>query len=592
MKNLSAPLALALLAGAAAASDLTLRTIVLTGTPPPGLPTLTFDFLSDPRLASGGEVAFFADVAGPGVTEANNGTLWSDRTGALALVLREGDPTLLSPTTYYSAVPYPNFTDSLRLGVTAATQDSALPPSPPQPIRLGIFNEFATPPGFGPIARDGDAVPNFPPPGMNFSGIAPAPMTDSGLRAFASNKSGALWLMDDAGVVYGTFSGAPAAGVTSLRYGAFFEPAISPSGAVVFGATLVEPPPASTQPVGSGLWMRRSPFPTVELMARTGTVIQGTALEFKELSAHPVIVESGSGAPIAAFWSRLQGKATESDDTAIWVYATSVGTAPRIREGGPAAGAGVFFDELPRVFSMANEPNSSLAPAIAFRGSLRGSGVSDQNNSGVWLSRSGSLSMIAREGDQAPRLPAGTVFASFSDPVVTERGQVVFLARVRGGGTTGENSVVLYATELARPLPSAPAGRAVPVVRTGDAFPVSATETRIVHEVSFESQPKGTGFSAMDSAGSFLFKLTFKDPIVPPPPPPAFGYRFTEGLVEATVRCLADVNADGVLNLTDFGAFQTAYALGDLRKADSNGDGVLTLSDFGAFQTSFALGCP
>jgi hypothetical protein len=218
--------------------------------------------------------------------------------------------------------------------------------------------------------------------------------------------------------------------------------------------------------------------------------------------------------------------------------------------------------------------------------------VSDLNNSGIWLSRQSSLTMIAREGEQAPRLPAGTVFASFSDPVVTERGQVVFLARVRGGGTTGENSVVLYATELARPLATAPAGRAVPVVRTGDAFPVSATEARLVHEISFDSQPRGTGFSAMDSSGSFLFKLTFKDPIIPPPPPPAFGYRFTEGLVEATVRCLADVNADGVLNLTDFGAFQTAYALGDLRKADSNGDGVLTLSDFGAFQTSFALGCP
>lgn len=55
--------------------------------------------------------------------------------------------------------------------------------------------------------------------------------------------------------------------------------------------------------------------------------------------------------------------------------------------------------------------------------------------------------------------------------------------------------------------------------------------------------------------------------------------------------CRADFNRDGTLNLADFGAFQTAFALGDPR-ADFNGDGVLNLADFGAFQSAFALGCP
>ena len=592
MKTIAAPLALALLAGAAAASDLTLRTIVLTGTPAPGLPTLTFDYLSDPRLATGGEVAFFADVAGPGVTEANNGTIWSDRGGATALVLREGDPTGITPTTVFSAVPYPNFTGGGRFGLIAATQDTSLPPNPPQPIRLGIFNEVSSPPGFAVVARDGDAVPGFPPPGMTFSGVGPAPMTDSGQRAFASNKSGAMWLTDDSGVVFAALSGAPAPGAPSAqRYGAFFEPALSASGKIAYAATLLNAAPA-TQPVGSAIWLRRSSG-IPELVARTGGAVQGTAFVFKDLSAHPVIAEPVAGNPVTAFWSRLEpGKVTESDDTAIWVYTTTLGNAPRLREGSLATGAGpgVFFDELPRTFSMTADFGSSAA--IALRGSLRGSGVSDQNNSGIWLSRQGSLSMVAREGDQAPRLPAGAVFASFSDPAVTDRGQVVFLARVRGGATTAATSVVLYATELARPSMNSPAGRALPVVRAGDAFPVSGTETRIVSEVYFDSQPKGTGLSGMDSGGSFLFKLVFRDPIVPAPPPPQFGFRFSEGLFEATVRCLADINADGALNLADFGAFTTAYALGDLRKADNNGDGSLTLSDFGAFQTSFALGCP
>jgi hypothetical protein len=54
--------------------------------------------------------------------------------------------------------------------------------------------------------------------------------------------------------------------------------------------------------------------------------------------------------------------------------------------------------------------------------------------------------------------------------------------------------------------------------------------------------------------------------------------------------CRPDFNGDGALNLSDFGAFQTAFALGQCR-ADMNNDGVLNLSDFGAFSTAFALGC-
>ncbi|MCC6661200.1 MAG: hypothetical protein IT437_09975 [Phycisphaerales bacterium] len=55
--------------------------------------------------------------------------------------------------------------------------------------------------------------------------------------------------------------------------------------------------------------------------------------------------------------------------------------------------------------------------------------------------------------------------------------------------------------------------------------------------------------------------------------------------------CYADCNGDGALNLSDFGCFQTRFALGDAY-ADCNGDGVKNLSDFGCFTTKFALGCP
>jgi choice-of-anchor B domain-containing protein len=61
--------------------------------------------------------------------------------------------------------------------------------------------------------------------------------------------------------------------------------------------------------------------------------------------------------------------------------------------------------------------------------------------------------------------------------------------------------------------------------------------------------------------------------------------------VQCAPPCYADCNGDGQLNLSDFGCFQTAFALGQAY-ADCNGDGVRNLSDFGCFQTKFALGCP
>ncbi|MCC6659934.1 MAG: hypothetical protein IT437_03510 [Phycisphaerales bacterium] len=56
-------------------------------------------------------------------------------------------------------------------------------------------------------------------------------------------------------------------------------------------------------------------------------------------------------------------------------------------------------------------------------------------------------------------------------------------------------------------------------------------------------------------------------------------------------QCYPDCNRDGAMNLSDFGCFQTKFALGD-PYADCNGDGARNLSDFGCFQTKFALGCP
>ncbi len=63
------------------------------------------------------------------------------------------------------------------------------------------------------------------------------------------------------------------------------------------------------------------------------------------------------------------------------------------------------------------------------------------------------------------------------------------------------------------------------------------------------------------------------------------------GLCPPSPGCYPDCNNDQILNLADFGCFQTAFATGNTY-ADCNGDTLLNLADFGCFQTQFAIGCP
>lgn len=54
--------------------------------------------------------------------------------------------------------------------------------------------------------------------------------------------------------------------------------------------------------------------------------------------------------------------------------------------------------------------------------------------------------------------------------------------------------------------------------------------------------------------------------------------------------CVADFNADGFLDFTDFDAFVVAFEGGQM-SSDINGDGFLDVSDFDAFVDTFKAGC-
>jgi hypothetical protein len=54
---------------------------------------------------------------------------------------------------------------------------------------------------------------------------------------------------------------------------------------------------------------------------------------------------------------------------------------------------------------------------------------------------------------------------------------------------------------------------------------------------------------------------------------------------------MADFDASGTLDIDDFIAFQTGFAV-EAPCADTDRSGALDIDDFVTFQTLFAVGCP
>ena len=70
-----------------------LSMIARAGDPAPGLPAgVTFGFFGRPFIGPTGSTSFFASLAGAGVTEINDDSLWAERQGDLTMLVRQGDP--------------------------------------------------------------------------------------------------------------------------------------------------------------------------------------------------------------------------------------------------------------------------------------------------------------------------------------------------------------------------------------------------------------------------------------------------------------------------------------------------------------------
>jgi hypothetical protein len=139
-------------------------------------------------------------------------------------------------------------------------------------------------------------------------------------------------------------------------------------------------------------------------------------------------------------------------------------SAPGTPSGVAFNGFGAYYDSLAGVYFRG--PVLNDAGQTAFRADVAGSGVDSTNSQGVWSEGSGTLSLVARTGSQAPGAPSGVnfridpAFELFS-PVLNGAGQTAFYGGLTDGNvglwSEGSGSLALVARGGVQ-APGAPPG--------------------------------------------------------------------------------------------------------------------------------------
>ena len=197
----------------------------------------------------------------------------------------------------------------------------------------------------------------------------------------------------------------------------------------------------------TGIW--RGPRGELELVVREGDPAPGTSLVFGGFSetAHDFELNAAGDVLFRGALRESETSNAWDDDTGLWL-ATRDGLVEVMREGAPApcTDGHVYGD-----FDASDEADLNDAGAVAF--SIWSGSLGTQTEHGLWLWRDGAAVPLVRRGDAAP---GGGTFHYTSSPVLNDRGQVVFGAKlaapdghqgVWGTGTDGSLRLVLKVGE-------------------------------------------------------------------------------------------------------------------------------------------------
>jgi hypothetical protein len=80
-----------------------------------------------------------------------------------------------------------------------------------------------------------------------------------------------------------------------------------------------------------------------------------------------------------------------------------------------------------------------------FQARIAGDEISQSNDTGFWLEDAGSISLVARNGDQAADLPTGVNYKLLAFPKMNSRGDIAMHGNLQGVGIDNTNNRAIWA---------------------------------------------------------------------------------------------------------------------------------------------------
>jgi hypothetical protein len=506
--------------GAARAAEL--RTVAVTGQSAPGTAAgVTYESFGSylhPQyfygyggavLNDAGQVAFRANLAGDGVDFTNHQGVWSEGAGSLALVARTGSQAPGAPAGVdFSTEPalelfFPTFNDAGQTAFYGATTDGG----------LGLWSEGSG--NLAAVARSGEQAPGTP-DGVTFNfanlyDLLDGPLlNNSGQTTFRAVLSGPGVTIENR---QGRWSERSGSLELTARQGSFMpgppgvvnefmeEAGLNDAGESVFWAELsgIGGNSGSVWSEGSG---------SLAMVARQGSPVPGMpGVTFDAVFATGAINNAGQTVIVAGLSSDNSSLGFGGDS--VWL-ADSGNLTLIARRGTHAPGtpSGVNFEDFGG-WSSLNEAGHALLNVL-----LSGAGVDDSNDEALYLRDAlGNLTVVGREGDQAPGTPTGTVFAHdrTHDPtlgyarVLNSVGQVAATIPLAGPGVDSTNDHGIWATDRS--------GAQQLIVRKGDELEVALGDFRTVSELSLVGDNGNSNgwSSAFNNFGQVAFWASFTD---------------------------------------------------------------------------------
>jgi len=361
-----------------------IRTVAISGQHAVGTPIgVEYANFGSPLISESGHIAFVSFLSGPNVDDQNRTGIWvEDSAGQLRNIARTGDQ---APKLEEGAVLETIFNRKLQL------DDMGRVSFVVQLVRQGpidFLNETAIysegkGQGLEVLAREGNAAP-----GTNLE--------------FEALTTGTT-------------------------------PFLGPSGVAAFAGELR---PHSTTDIG--IWSDQSG--TLELVVREGEQVPGLppGVTLRSIAqSTPISINPEGNLAFIGSLCTCSDLATPGSAVLVQDRPNGFRLVTASGEQAPGLDNGVLFRSFT---SFGNDESIGFnnSGEIAFFSDLTGTGVSDSNESSLWSEGGGELHLVAREGNQAPDVEDGLVFARFGagltgNVALNDHGEVVFTAPLRFG---------------------------------------------------------------------------------------------------------------------------------------------------------------